>query len=581
MLNVACSGCSKVYRVQEKFAGRKMRCRDCSQIIEIPVAGDDGKGIPAEATGRRSKELQETAVIEKRPQRSRGSRAGGKPRLERKTLPGGKVGRKIGGAPGKAGKAGKAPGSGRAIGRSRLASRSGRPADEGGEAAAAGKKRLVGVLAVVILGAGAVYLYDPFGWLAPLDGVVSDDAPVAEDFPAADDDDDPPEVAAGDEPADEVAIPTEPVDVIDVLPPDARFLVGVDVEQILSLVARIPMPGPPGPDPSAMVRQTLDEVGLEPGRITFASRLPPAELLTDSEKQAELQRELAESWSSPALSQQMADLACAVFEGTLDWEKLATAQEARVDQPRDIGRLEAYPTEYGSLTARLSETQVVFGGETSVEAVARRLAGEGASLRENEDLAALSDGFGGDRALWIALDLPDDWRKGIVEVMNGRPQVKRFLVMASIEEAPEIVGIFLGARIGLSDEEAVTFEARVRFANEQGAKDVMKVLAGFGAMSPEVRATLRSLKPRAEGQDLRLGRVVPLQEILALPTLLGLAGSEEFSASGEVGGGEDDDDGFGDDDDDEDGDDNDDDEDLDDLEDLDDDDDDDDDQETA
>ena len=54
MLRIACSGCGKTYQVPEKFAGKKMRCKQCATPIEIPAA---------ESVSPAPRALEETAEL--------------------------------------------------------------------------------------------------------------------------------------------------------------------------------------------------------------------------------------------------------------------------------------------------------------------------------------------------------------------------------------------------------------------------------------------------------------------------------------------------------------------------------------
>ena len=45
MIKFSCSGCGRVYRVSDKYAGKRIRCKDCSsQINTIPQPKNETLG---------------------------------------------------------------------------------------------------------------------------------------------------------------------------------------------------------------------------------------------------------------------------------------------------------------------------------------------------------------------------------------------------------------------------------------------------------------------------------------------------------------------------------------------------------
>jgi phage FluMu protein Com len=64
MSKISCSECGRVYRVSDQYAGKRIRCKDCSQINTIPQPENETVGN-GDSVANLNNLLRELAKAEK------------------------------------------------------------------------------------------------------------------------------------------------------------------------------------------------------------------------------------------------------------------------------------------------------------------------------------------------------------------------------------------------------------------------------------------------------------------------------------------------------------------------------------
>jgi len=447
MLEVICKGCGKKYNAPEKFAGRKMSCKACSEVMLIgeEAAPETSSPSPAEEEVAQAPgaPAQEESTGKKPPFKKGGisSRTGGK-------KPSFKKG---------------------AISSSKPSDVS--PSGSGDQAAGSKKSpaKLLVVLLLVVGGLAAVDFFVTNKWLggkAPTEGAtasVEDEGESAEsEDPAASDPVEPGVAEAekpggGDEPAEEPV--TEPVEeatslaeisataspIASLVPADAQALLGLNVPRLIAAVEGITGEKiPREPEILAAMLAGLGEgAPVEPLKKAMAAGLDPFSIQRvlvvvagdslDSEvggmvliegeftDPAAIVSAFVESGAlSPSAPEVKGGLNLYLYSGAESLE----ATRAAVDLVGDTAKLQF---------AFLSTGQMMVASADWFDKVIALRKGEGKAIDSNELFNSLSQGLARKEALWLVAAIPE---KGRAILQEGLPPPRTIAGPDGETEAP-------------------------------------------------------------------------------------------------------------------------------------------------
>jgi hypothetical protein len=362
MLVAECAACGAKFSAQEKFAGRKMRCKNCSGVVTVPLVDPD-------AAGGGPKNEDETAVLtpQERAELERTRpKAAGKPKLGAGPRPGlasrGTV------KPSPRGRPGLRPTLRR----------------DAGEGAAAGtgpsKKRLYALVGVAV----AVLAVAAMVWVVILREPEKDSPSKGAGQTAAKD-------------AGKAAVPkaARVVDVPALIPQEAGFVVRIDVERLVPWVEKLA---------SALGEE------FEPEKLVEKLPEPLRQLFSDAE--IDLLQDVKTVWiAGPSGMPSEGPSGMVVVEGELSEEKLTAALRKAghlKPPPRDAGSLTAHAMEIGEQPLRLaflSAGRVLLATDAYLDKVSELQAGDGVPVTEKSVLRELSGDFKAPAVAWMVAEV--------------------------------------------------------------------------------------------------------------------------------------------------------------------------------
>jgi hypothetical protein len=576
MIQFSCQDCGKSHLAPEEFVGRKLHCKGCAAVLEIPPAyvpdalEDDVSSYIADDVTREDREDAEDTpahgsdvvedvvedavedVAEETPEKpASGKRRFTPPKKKFSSRAKGGAGVK----PERAGKsakfASKRPGAARGRDRFKKGSQ-----PEPAAAAEGGAKKKLLVAGAVVLGLlvalGGVYIYDPallgLGSPAPRSGEArkvvaraadsepegAEDAEPAEEAEETEEaeeaEGEPAAADAAREPEDEPdtvarAAKIETLaDPLDLIPSDADFILHVDLKSLLAIpvVAGLAesAPGDAGEDP---LRGAMAKAGLDPKRdlhrLWVAGTIPPAEKLSEVMAAAD-----------PAA---VAGLSLvAVVEGAFDEKKILAAL-------RDEGLAGKETVPAGDYTAYamaapdgeapgaegagyftfLSSRQLLAAGSKELIAKAAKLE-ETETVRTNAALKTLTRDFSARSLFWLAARIPE----GLIPQDPGAPALNIDGLFVSVDPLAGGEGLALKAALSCPSENDV--------ANLQALLQV-----GLPGLPPEVAA---GLQREVDGTTLRLSLDLPkaLLESFSEKLAGALGGADALGGLDALGGAE-------------------------------------------
>jgi len=78
-IEFACASCGRTYKAPESVAGKRVRCKSCGSVVQVPQPGDTGLdvyGLDDEPTAAAEPEMPRLPAATPRRRRSRPSGAG-------------------------------------------------------------------------------------------------------------------------------------------------------------------------------------------------------------------------------------------------------------------------------------------------------------------------------------------------------------------------------------------------------------------------------------------------------------------------------------------------------------------------
>ena len=421
MLEVTCNGCGAMYKAPEKFAGRKMSCKACSEVMLIgeEAAPEVSSSPVEEEVSQTPAASEEKAPSRKKPSFKKGgisARQGDKKSSFKK---GGFSSSKVSEASG-----------------------------SGSEGQAAGSKKspamLVVVLLLVVGGLAAVDFFVTnmvIGGKAPAGNeevAAVDDSPEEEpaeepadepEAPAEPEETEPevaePEVPAGsDEPEDpaeeapvlaEISATSSPVALL--VPADAQVILGLNIPRLIAAyegLAGEKLPRTPAeleegsyplPEPAKLVMAA----GLDPftsiRSILVAGEMPESSPIPGIEDFGAAGAAAAESDGLVLVEGQFSDPA-AIVSALVEMEVLSPSA------PEVKAGLNVYSVAEGqSIKGRftfLSTGQMLFATSAWLDKVIARRKGEGQGILTNAVFNSMSKGLARKEALWLVADVPEE-----------------------------------------------------------------------------------------------------------------------------------------------------------------------------
>ena len=432
MLEVTCNGCGAMYKAPEKFVGRKMSCKACSEVMLIgEEAAPEVSSSPVEEEASQPPAASE----EKTPSRK-------KPSFKK-----GGISARQGDKKSSFKKGG--------FSSSKVSEASGR----GSEDQAAGSKKSPAVLVVVLLlvvgGLAAVDFFVTnmvIGGKAPASNqevAVVDEAPAeepeapAEPGPeAAEPEAAEPEAPAGVEEPEEPEEPGEPAEepaaeapalakisvtsppAATLVPADAKFIIGVNIPRLLGAIEgltgeKLPRTpealaamNPGGEAPSEAELEAVKKAmaaGLDPftsiRSILFAGEMPESSPIPGIEDFGAAGAAAAESDGMILVEGEFSDPA-AIVNALVEMEVLSPSA------PEVKAGLNVYSVAEGqSIKGRftfLSTGQMLFATDGWLDKVIARRKGEGQGVLTNAVFNSMSKGLARKEALWLVADVPEE-----------------------------------------------------------------------------------------------------------------------------------------------------------------------------
>lgn len=543
MFNIRCDGCQRSYRVDERFAGRRMRCKECGAVLEVP----------------RNKNLEETAVLEAGGRSATDAAAeategaaGGAAKLA-KTDPAGRVPKRpVRPAKSRSAAAGARRGSKASRESPESASTRARAARRTKDERSSGGRAVWIGAAIIVAGLGAaVAVLDPFEWFGKSGPGNSSEKELGRS-----------DSRSGEgEKAAAVIVPV-PEDVWAAVPAESNAILHVDVAKLEALVERFNEPSeetdpdsaareevgalsalvPGAPDTRGIetTAEAAKEAGLEPSSLVIASVLPgsvkelEAKMLAlgfEAEPDRNLESTGPGGASSDPSAAPPAGIASvlktwAVVSGDFDLEKgLAWLRKEGFVGPGEM-KIDGLPTFeilangephgrgafLGRRFAVAAETPALLG-----EALASLRVDGDPSIRENAALASLTSNLESPDALWFAVDLPETLASEIVEGTEKETDVRDLLEHASVDSFPAIDGVFVG--VGLDERENLRIRGIVLGESEADAErahSILSFLLGQFGSIPGLGPIIQGIElPPASARRVELAFVVRPEEIRA------------------------------------------------------------------
>ena len=421
MLEITCSGCGAKYKAPEKFAGRKMSCKACSEVMLIgeEAAPEVSSSPVEEEVSQAPVASEEKAPSRKKPSFKKGGISARKGDKESSFKKGGLSSSKVSEASG-----------------------------SGSEGQAAGSKKspamLVVVLLLVVGGLAAVDFFVTnmvIGGKAPAGNeevAAVDDSP--EEEPAEEPADEPeapaepeetePEVAEPEVPAgsDEPEDPAEEAPVLAkisatsspaalLVPVDAQVILGLNIPRLIAAyeglagekLPRTPAELEEGSYPLPEPAKLAMAAGLDPftsiRSILVAGEMPENSPIPGIEDFGAAGAAAAESDGMILVEGQFSDPA-AIVSALVEMEVLSPSA------PEVKAGLNVYSVAEGqSIKGRftfLSTGQMLFATSAWLDKVIARRKGEGQGILTNEVFNTMSKKLARKEALWLVADVPEE-----------------------------------------------------------------------------------------------------------------------------------------------------------------------------
>lgn len=517
MIQVACGGCGKVYRVPDEHAGKRTRCKQCSAVIAIPVILTDPAPViptnPAPVIPAEEAAIEPVPAPARRPMKMPPKKVLGGPKK-----PGGQPRPPFGA---------KKPLQGRPVGRPLPARK--KPADEGApegaegvEAGAGSKKKKVLLLAGLGVVAAAAIGFAAFTFLggpgkddgkkvaskpkggaeaALVDGKEKKEGPGAKAEEKA---------AVTPEPA-AAAVPRSITDPLLIISKDVGFVAKLEAGVLLSLPgAREAMEK--GLEGNERLKAILEEAGFDPlshlRMVWIAGE--PDKLMATRQVEPPPGGGAPGEGASPKAAPGGPDVDPSIvilIEGGFDRDKFLGAlkkAEWITAKPKSLGKLEIHDmTEGGGHLSLLSAEHLLLGAGKAFNDALKLIDG-GSSVRENALLNDLSGEFSSNALAWAAVAL-----SSLPPGLAGRVEAQ---LQAKVE------GAFLEVnRSADGSGAAISLSARC-----PSAEEVKKLQGTVGehlkGLPPLVKLFLIGLKTQAEEKSFEISLDLPeklLQSILA------------------------------------------------------------------
>ena len=565
MLEVTCNGCGAMYKAPEKFAGRKMSCKACSEVMLI---GEEAAPEVSSSPVEEEASQPPVASEEKTPSRK-------KPSFKKGGISARKGDKKASFKKG-------------GFSSSKVSEASGR----GSEDQAAGSKKspavLVAVLLLVVGGLAAVDFFVTnmvIGGKAPVSNqevAVVDDSPEEEpaEEPEAPAEPGPeaaepevaePEAPAGveepeepDEPAEEpaaeapalakISVTSPPVATL--VPADAKFILGVNIPRLLGAIEGLTgekLPRTPealaamNPGAEAPSEAELEAVkkamaaGLDPftsiRSILVAVELPEDSPIPGIEDFGAAGAAAAESDGLVLVEGQFSDPAAIV-------SALVEAGVLSPSPPEVKAGLNVYSAAEGSsIKGRftfLSTGQMLFATDAWLDKVIARRKGEGQGILTNAVFNTMSKKLARKEALWLVADVPEEagavLQQGLAVPPGGIPGPD------DASEAPtpaiKINALMLALDSGGTDFSLELIGATPSPADAENTKTTIGTQLGgisllaMQMLGPKALGLMGKLTPKSDGNNVIISVKLNEQEIAAVKemaekALAGFAGPPE------------------------------------------------------
>ena len=561
MLEVICNGCGAKYKAPEKFAGRKMSCKACSEVMLIgeEAAAEVSSSPVEEEVSQPSSVSEEKAPSRKKPSFKKGgisARKGDK-----------KASFKKGG-----------------FSSSKTSEASGR----GSESQAAGSKKSPAVLVVVLLlvvgGLAAVDFFVTnmvIGGKAPAGNeevAAVDDSPEEEpgeepaeelaeepadepEAPAEPEETEPevaePEVPAGsdelEDPAEEapalakISATSSPVALL--VPADAQLILGLNIPRLIAAyeglagekLPRTPEELEEGSYPLPEPAKLAMAAGLDPftsiRSILVAAEMPESSPIPGIEDFGAAGAAAAESDGMILVEGEFSDPA-AIVSALVEMEVLSPSA------PEVKAGLNVYSVAEGqSINGRftfLSTGQMLFATDGWLDKVIARRKGEGQGVLTNAVFNSMSKGLARKEALWLVADVPEEagavLQQGLAVPPGGipgpddepeapTPAIKINALMLALDSGGTDFSLeLIGATPSPEDAE----NTKTTIGTQLGGLSLL----AMQMLGPKALGLMGKLTPKSDGNNVIISVKLNEQEIAAVKAmaekaLAGFAGPPE------------------------------------------------------